>query len=102
MSSKPSMGWTVSSRLSSLVLFQKSPGVIDIHFLWTLCRYRRQGHMKLLLQHLIAEHPQGRIWLEVSDDNRAALSLYKGMGFEAVGERKAYYSSKATAHLLTL
>jgi ribosomal-protein-alanine N-acetyltransferase len=32
-----------------------------------------------------------RLFLEVAADNAAALRLYKGLGFAAVGRRKAYY-----------
>jgi ribosomal-protein-alanine N-acetyltransferase len=33
-----------------------------------------------------------RIFLEVGADNPAALALYAGLGFERVGQRKAYYN----------
>ena len=32
-----------------------------------------------------------RLFLEVGQSNAAALALYKGLGFQRVGERKAYY-----------
>jgi [ribosomal protein S18]-alanine N-acetyltransferase len=34
------------------------------------------------------------IFLEVGDDNQAALALYAGLGFERVGQRKAYYAGR--------
>jgi ribosomal-protein-alanine N-acetyltransferase len=34
------------------------------------------------------------IFLEVGDDNPAALVLYAGLGFEQVGQRKGYYAGK--------
>src|SRR5581483_7309317 len=36
----------------------------------------------------------GGVFLEVGDDNPAALALYAGLGFERVGQRKAYYAGK--------
>jgi ribosomal-protein-alanine N-acetyltransferase len=33
-----------------------------------------------------------RIFLEVGTDNPAALTLYAGLGFDRVGQRKAYYN----------
>jgi len=36
----------------------------------------------------------GSIFLEVGDDNPAALALYAGLGFERVGQRKGYYAGK--------
>jgi [ribosomal protein S18]-alanine N-acetyltransferase len=34
----------------------------------------------------------GSIFLEVGNDNPAALALYAGLGFERVGQRKGYYA----------
>jgi [ribosomal protein S18]-alanine N-acetyltransferase len=34
----------------------------------------------------------GSIFLEVGDDNPAALALYAGLGFARVGQRKGYYA----------
>jgi len=36
----------------------------------------------------------GSIFLEVGDDNPAALALYAGLGFERAGQRKGYYAGK--------
>ena len=36
----------------------------------------------------------GVVFLEVGDDNPAALALYAGLGFERVGQRKGYYAGK--------
>ena len=36
----------------------------------------------------------GSIFLEVGDDNPAALALYAGLGFERVGQRKGYYAGR--------
>jgi ribosomal-protein-alanine N-acetyltransferase len=32
------------------------------------------------------------LFLEVADDNPAALALYEGSGFEQAGRRRAYYA----------
>ncbi|WGM37377.1 GNAT family N-acetyltransferase [Caulobacter sp. NIBR1757] len=32
------------------------------------------------------------LFLEVADDNVAALGLYRGLGFEVVGRRRGYYA----------
>ncbi len=37
------------------------------------------------------------LFLEVADDNHAALALYASTGFERVGLRRAYYASGADA-----
>ncbi|PCI21467.1 MAG: ribosomal-protein-alanine N-acetyltransferase [Piscirickettsiaceae bacterium] len=35
-----------------------------------------------------------RIFLEVRPSNKAAIDLYKKLGFEKIGQRKAYYPTK--------
>lgn len=35
-----------------------------------------------------------RLFLEVAEDNEAALALYRGDGFAAVGRRKGYYPAR--------
>lgn len=39
-----------------------------------------------------AERGALRLFLEVAEDNHAAIALYRGMGFEQVGARSGYYS----------
>jgi len=56
---------------------------------------RRKGMAKLLLSELIRlakSRDMSKIWLEVRPSNKAALSLYKKMGFKKVAIRKKYYS----------
>ena len=55
---------------------------------------RRRGLGRVLVEaagaaarHLGAE----RLFLEVAQDNTAALALYRGVGFIEVGRRRAYY-----------
>jgi ribosomal-protein-alanine N-acetyltransferase len=35
-----------------------------------------------------------RIFLEVAEDNEAALALYRKLGFQEVGRRKRYYARR--------
>lgn len=58
--------------------------------------YRRQGWGRVLLQalQLWASGAQAEaLWLEVRCSNRAALALYRDLGFVEVGRRKDYYPS---------
>lgn len=41
------------------------------------------------------------LFLEVADDNLAALALYEAAGFEAVGRRRGYYASGADAVVMS-
>ncbi len=52
--------------------------------------WRRQGVARRLLEHAMRVLP-GEWFLEVRESNGAARKLYEGMGFEAVGRRRAYY-----------
>ncbi len=68
-------------------------------------RYRGQGLSRnLLLTHL--GHLAGRgvrtIFLEVEENNRPALSLYKRAGFTVVGRRERYYQEPGGEQLNAL
>jgi [ribosomal protein S18]-alanine N-acetyltransferase len=68
-------------------------------------RYRGQGLSRnLLLTHL--GHLAGRgvrtIFLEVEENNRPALSLYKRAGFAIVGRRERYYQEPGGEQLNAL
>lgn len=58
---------------------------------------RRQGLARALIR-AAAAHAQdlgaGTLFLEVATGNRAARALYMGLGFSAVGQRRAYYGGK--------
>ena len=58
--------------------------------------HRRRGVGRLLMETLIEEAVRlnmQRMTLEVRVSNRAAISLYKSLGFEEGGIRKGYYSN---------
>ena len=56
--------------------------------------FRAKGAGRRLMGDLVRKLYGDRVaklFLEVDADNKAALSLYKALGFVKVGERKAYY-----------
>ena len=56
--------------------------------------YQRLGVAKQLVGGLVRAVQRAevkRLFLEVADDNVAALALYRGLGLGEVGRRKAYY-----------
>lgn len=56
--------------------------------------WQRSGLGKRLVEGLIRAAKRGeakRLYLEVAEDNVAALALYRGLGFAETGRRKGYY-----------
>jgi [ribosomal protein S18]-alanine N-acetyltransferase len=57
-------------------------------------RWRGQGHGALLLRtHMarLAARGIASLFLEVAEDNEAAITLYRRAGFDEVGRRAGYY-----------
>lgn len=68
---------------------------------------RRRGLGRALLESGLAAATKGgaeAMFLEVAADNKAALALYEGAGFEQVGSRRNYYprAEEPAADALTL
>ena len=62
--------------------------------------HRRKGAGWLLLQgaiHVLADAGVDRVFLEVAEDNLAAIRLYGSGGFVVVGRRKGYYRRDSLA-----
>lgn len=87
---------TVAGRLAAYYLGQDIGN--DTHMLQLAVdqRYQRQGLALALCRHVIADkrnkHIQ-HIYLEVRESNRAALGLYRTLGFCVAGRRPAYYAA---------
>ena len=76
------------------------PGVEETHLLniTVAPAFRRQGWAQHMMGDLVrwSVIQQAQVvWLEVRESNHAARALYSGLGFEAVGRRKAYYPLNA-------
>ncbi len=69
---------------------------------------RRRGHGRALIEAAAAKARAAgaaRLFLEVSEDNPAALALYGAAGFTRVGVRRGYYAGPggaSDAHVLRL
>ena len=66
--------------------------------------FKRQGHGRALLKHLIEELRKrhiGEILLEVRIGNKSAIQFYKKQGFKEISVRKNYYTknSKNQSHI---
>lgn len=81
----------------SLIRSERS---IELHKIGILKSFRKKGIAELSLSGL---HDQLRsmgvvqILLEVSDQNQAALGLYKKCGYEVYHRRKQYYADRSNA-----
>lgn len=56
--------------------------------------WQKSGLGRMLIEGLIRASKRGeakKLFLEVAEDNVAALALYRGLGFTQVGRRKKYY-----------
>lgn len=73
--------------------------VVDEAEILTFCvdpQYRCQKFATRMLKHMVAESACGgmvRIFLEVAEDNMAAIGLYQACGFISAGERPGYYQN---------
>jgi len=60
-------------------------------------QYRRQGHARRMLTHLVElarGHQATLLFLEVRPTNRAAIDLYIDFGFRQLAVRRAYYPAR--------
>jgi ribosomal-protein-alanine N-acetyltransferase len=67
--------------------------------------YRRGGHGRALLEHMLARVKRGgarQIFLEVAEPNATALRFYRELGFREVGRRPDYFRGDTTVDALVL
>jgi ribosomal-protein-alanine N-acetyltransferase len=80
---------------TGFVLSRIVPPEAEILTIAVLPKARGAGLAKILLRHhlgRLAAFAVRSVFLEVAEDNRAALGLYAGFGFAEVGRRKGYYA----------
>ncbi|MBD1399175.1 ribosomal protein S18-alanine N-acetyltransferase [Pelovirga terrestris] len=78
-------------------------GELQIQNLATSPHYRRCGIGQALLTYVIERSQQQGLlaaWLEVRENNQAAINLYQACGFKLQGRRKKYYQDGEDALLL--
>jgi [ribosomal protein S18]-alanine N-acetyltransferase len=84
----------VASDAHAFILIRIAADESDILSLGTLPAVRRSGLARALVEAACNEaHRRGaqRLFLEVADDNHAALALYRSCGFATLSRRPAYY-----------
>ncbi len=78
----------------AFILVQLAGGEAEIQSLGTRCAARRGGFARALVISAAAEsfrRGARAMFLEVADDNGAALALYRSIRFAEVGKRRGYY-----------
>ncbi len=91
--------------LPGYVLYHYVAGEAELLRLAVEPAERRQGLGRQLVERGLARLRQESIqacFLEVRKDNEPAIQLYRGMGFERVGRRRAYYRDGTDALILSL
>jgi len=67
--------------------------------------YRRGGHGRALLEHMLAVLERGgaaQVFLEVAEPNTAGQRFYENLGFRAVGRRPDYFRGDTTVDALVM
>lgn len=84
-------------RIVGFILGQVAADEAEILSFGVASEWQRCGIGRRLVEGLAraARRAEGkRLFLEVAADNGAAIALYRGLGFEETGRRKAYYARK--------
>jgi [ribosomal protein S18]-alanine N-acetyltransferase len=80
--------------LAGFVIGQIAADEAEILSLGVAPEWQRRGIARHMIEGLVRAARRAevkRLFLEVAADNTAAIKLYKGLGFAAVGTRKDYY-----------
>ena len=77
-----------------MLAFQSIPPELEILRLGVHPTWRKQGLAEFLLTHLeiyAKAEKIAKIWLEVHEDNKSAISLYRKLNFKEIGSRNNYF-----------
>jgi ribosomal-protein-alanine N-acetyltransferase len=88
------LGVEQDAKLAAFIILSSAAGQAEILTIATAKENRRMGLGRELLSQAL-DHLQDQeiteIFLEVAEDNHAALALYKKSGFQPIGRRPGYY-----------
>ena len=80
------------------ILYTLAAGEVEILTVAAAAGWRRYGIGEMLVRHALRHATAERassVFLEVGEDNTAAVGLYRKLGFRQVGTRKNYYRGEA-------
>jgi len=101
---KPSSASWVLER-SAFAIWQIASDECELLSIAVNAAERGKGYAKALMEHSHKEFAkQGikKFFLEVRENNTAAISLYKKFGYEKIAERKKYYADGECAVVMNL
>lgn len=76
------------------LIYRITAGEAEIITIASYPNHRRKGIARTLMDEMVRvclTERTNEIFLEVDEQNKPALTLYKAVGFKKVGERKGYY-----------
>jgi ribosomal-protein-alanine N-acetyltransferase len=95
-----------TAELCGFVAYWVVSDEIHLHNIAVRSDLRRRGYARALLRDMLRdarERSVKTVWLEVRSSNRAALCLYRSMGFQREGVRPSYYvDNQEDAVIMTL
>jgi len=101
---KPSHASWVLER-SAFAIWQVAGDECELLSIAVRASLRGKGYAKALMEHChkeLAKQGLKKFFLEVRENNVAAISLYEKLGYEKIAERKKYYSDKEGAVVMRL
>lgn len=89
-------GWVleVDKKIAGFIIVSLTPDECHVLNICVSLDYQRQGYGAKLLEHALKHAKKQQVgiaYLEVRRSNTRAISLYKKMNFQQIGERKNYY-----------
>ena len=88
------LGADIDDALAGFIIISVAADQAEILTIATAKSARRKGLGRQLLNEAISELQQRattELFLEVAEDNTAALALYRAAGFQPIGRRPGYY-----------
>ncbi len=87
-------GIDVDGALAAFIIMSRAADQAEVLTIATAVQARRKGLGRALLMEAALELKSRDVtdlFLEVAEDNAAAIALYRTVGFDAIGRRPAYY-----------
>ena len=88
------LGLEETGQLTAFIILSRAADQAEILTIAVAKSARRQGLGRQLLRGAVKRLQQegsGELFLEVAEDNVAAIALYRMAGFQPIGRRPAYY-----------